>query len=46
MEKFWKIAQIVKGNKKTFESNELTKAIAEKQAKADFKKEKKNLTKI
>jgi len=42
MEKLWKIARIVKGNKKNFESNDLTAAIAEKQAKADYKKEKKN----
>lgn len=46
MPKLWKIARIVKGNKKSFESNDLTKGIAEKQAKSDFKKQKKNLTNI
>ncbi len=42
MHKLWKIARIVKGNKKDFKSNALTAAIAEKQAKADYKKEKKS----
>ena len=46
MEKLWKIARIVKGNKRTFKSNDLTTGIAEKQAKADCKKEKKNNNQI
>jgi len=36
--KFWKNAKIVKGNKSSFESTELTAAIAEKVAKKDVKK--------
>lgn len=42
MPKFWKMALIKKGNKKNFESNDLTRAIAEKEAKKDIKKERKN----
>lgn len=42
--KFWKMAVVVKGNKKDFEPNPLTEAIAEKRAKSDMKKkEKKHL---
>ena len=40
--KFWKCAKVVKGNKKNFESNELTFALAQKWAKHDAKKEKKS----
>ena len=36
--KFWKMAKVVKGNKKDFEPNDLTAAIAEKKAKQDMKK--------
>lgn len=43
--KFWKTAKIVRGNKKNFESNELTRAIAVKYAKEDAKKEKKSKSK-
>ena len=39
--KFWKMAKISHGNKKDFESNALTIAIAKKCAKHDAKKEKK-----
>lgn len=41
--KFWKIAKVVKGNKKNFKPNALTIALAEKYAKKDMKKEKKHL---
>ena len=43
--KFWKMAKVAKGNKRDFHSNDLTRGLAEKQAKADIKKEKKVLTK-
>jgi len=39
--KFWKTARVVRGNKKNFQSNELTIALAEKYAKQDMKKVKK-----
>jgi hypothetical protein len=38
MGKLWKIAKIKKGNKKNFEPNPLTIAIAKKVAKKDIKK--------
>ena len=39
--KFWKSAKITRRGKDNQESNPLTQAIAEKQAKKDFKKAKK-----
>lgn len=38
--KFWKMAIVNKGNKKDFEPNALTIALAEKRAKKDAKKDK------
>jgi len=40
--KFWKMAIVNKGNKKDFDPNPLTIAIAEKKAKKDAKKDKKS----
>jgi hypothetical protein len=41
MYKLKQIAKVVKGNKKDFKPNELTKALAEFEAKKDIKKDKK-----
>ena len=44
--KFWEMAKVTKGNKKDFEANELTTALAEKRAKKDMKKKQKKHLKI